>query len=182
MRPAAGISFKRPSEMKEPERYIQYIPRTHDLYASHSPYRWAENTDAPWTPLTKPLNLCRVALASSAGIYLKCQTPFHTKDDTSIREIPKTASVSDFGVNHFGYRMDGAERDPNCVFPLETLRKLEGKGSSASWRRRPTHSWEAYTRRGVSVKSWRLNWWSGRWRQRLTSSTWCPRDRSAISP
>ena len=114
--------------MKEPERYIQYIPRTHDLYASHSPYRWAENTDAPWTPLTKPLNLCRVALASSAGIYLKCQTPFHTKDDTSIREIPKTASVSDFGVNHFGYRMDGAERDPNCVFPLETLRKLEREG------------------------------------------------------
>ena len=114
--------------MKVPERYIEYIPRTRDLYASHNPYRWVENSDAPWTPLTKPLNRCRVALASSAGIYLKSQTPFHLKDDTSIREIPKEASASDFSVNHFGYRMDGAERDPNCVFPLETLRKLEDEG------------------------------------------------------
>ena len=114
--------------MRVPERYIEYIPRTRDLYASQSPYRWVENTDVPWTPLTKPLNLCRVALASSAGIYYKGQTPFHIKDDTSIREIPKEATAADFRVNHFGYRMDGAERDPNCVFPLETLRKLEGEG------------------------------------------------------
>jgi D-proline reductase (dithiol) PrdB len=114
--------------MKEPERYIKYISRTRNLYSSHSAYRWAENADAPWTPLAKPLNRCRVALASSAGIYLKGQTPFHTKDDTSIREIPKDALASDFSVNHFGYRMDGAERDPNCVFPLEQLRKLEAEG------------------------------------------------------
>lgn len=114
--------------MKEPANYIRYISRTRDLYSSHSAYRWVANDDAPWTALTKPLNECRVALASSSGIYLKGQTPFHTKDDTSIREIPKDALADDFGVNHFGYRMDGAERDPNCVFPLETLRKLEDEG------------------------------------------------------
>lgn len=114
--------------MREPESYIRYIPRTRDLYSSHTPYRWVENDDAPWTPLSKPLNQSRVALASSSGVYLNTQRPFHTKDDTSIREIPKTASTSDFGVNHFGYRMDGAERDPNCVFPLKQLRKLEDEG------------------------------------------------------
>ncbi len=114
--------------MRDPESYIRYVPRTRDLYATHTPYRWAENVDIPWTPLTKPLNKSRVALASSSGIYLNGQTPFHTKDDTSIREIPKTSSTGDFGLNHFGYRMDGAERDPYCVFPLEQLRKLEGEG------------------------------------------------------
>ena len=114
--------------MREPDSYIRYISRTRDLYSSHTPYRWVENDDVPWTPLSKPLNQSRVALASSSGIYLNTQRPFHTKDDTSIREIPKTASTSDFGLNHFGYRMDGAERDPNCVFPLEQLRKLEGEG------------------------------------------------------
>ena len=114
--------------MNPPESYVRYIPRTRDLYSSHSPYRWVENTDAPWTPLTKPLSKSRVALASSSGIYLKEQKPFHTKDDTSIREIPKSSSTIDFGVNHFGYRMDGAERDPNCVFPLEQMRKLESEG------------------------------------------------------
>ena len=114
--------------MREPESYIRYIPRTRDLYSSHSPYRWVENADAPWIPLTKPLNESRVALVSSAGIYLKGQTPFHTKDDTSIREIPKSALTGDFSVNHFGYRMDGAERDPNCVFPLKQLQTLEEEG------------------------------------------------------
>ena len=114
--------------MNPPERYIKYIPRTRNLYSSHSPYRWVANEDSPWTPLTKPLNQSRVALASSSGIYLTSQTSFHTKDDTSIREIPKTASTGDFGLNHFGYRMDGAERDPYCVFPLEQLRKLENEG------------------------------------------------------
>ena len=114
--------------MNPPEKYIRYIPRTRDLYSSHTPYRWVTNADAPWTPLTKPLSESRVALASSSGVYLTTQKPFHTKDDTSIREIHKTASTSDFAVNHFGYRMDGAERDPYCVFPLEQMRKLESEG------------------------------------------------------
>ena len=114
--------------MREPESYIRYIPRTRDLYSSHTPYRWVENADSPWAPLTRPLNRSRIALGSSSGIYLQGQTPFHTKDDTSIREIPKSASASDFGLNHFGYRMDGAERDPNCVFPLKTMRMLEREG------------------------------------------------------
>ncbi len=114
--------------MNEPESYIKYILRTRDLYSSHTAYRWVANADAPWTPLTKPLQESRVALASSSGIYLKGQTPFHTKDDTSIREIPKSATAGEFGLNHFGYRMDGAERDPNCVFPLDQLRRLEKEG------------------------------------------------------
>ena len=114
--------------MKEPKNYVEYIPRTQSLYSSHTPYRWVSNDNSPWTPLTKPLNQSRIALASSSGIYLKTQTPFHTKDDTSIREIPKTALPADFGLNHFGYRMDGAERDPNCVFPLEQMRQLEDEG------------------------------------------------------
>jgi D-proline reductase (dithiol) PrdB len=29
---------------------------------------------------------------------------------------------------HFGYPTRDAERDPNCVFPLERLRELEARG------------------------------------------------------
>ncbi len=109
---------------------IEYIPRTRELYSAHEPYRWVRNEDAPWTPLTKPVSRCRVALASSAGIYHVGQSPFHTRDDTSIREIPKGAAVEDLRVVHFGYRTEDAKGDPNCVFPLERLRELERRGGN----------------------------------------------------
>ena len=107
---------------------IEYIPRTRELYSIHEPYRWVFNEDAPWTPLTKPLSECRVALASSAGVYRVDQVPFHARDDTSIREIPKDVAVGDLRVAHFGYRTEDAKKDPNCVFPVERLRELEGEG------------------------------------------------------
>jgi D-proline reductase (dithiol) PrdB len=107
---------------------IEYIPRTRALYSSFEPYRWVVNEDIPWTPLTKPLNKCRVALASSAGVYHKDQIPFHTKDDTSLRQISKDVAVEDLRIAHFGYRTDDAKKDPNCVFPIERMRELEAEG------------------------------------------------------
>jgi D-proline reductase (dithiol) PrdB len=107
---------------------IDYIPRTRQLYSHYAAYRWVENHDAPWTPLTKPLSRSRVVLASSCGVYVKGQTPYHTRDDTSIRLIPKNTPTQDLRIVHFGYRTDDAQKDPNCVFPLERLRELERDG------------------------------------------------------
>lgn len=106
---------------------IAYIERTRERYAQYPPYRWAVNTDAPWTPLAKPLRECRVALISSGGFYLKDQPPFQ-EDDASIRVIPKAADPKDLRIYHHGYRDADADRDPNCVFPLERLRELEALG------------------------------------------------------
>ena len=107
---------------------VEYIPRTRELYAAYEPYRWVVNDDVPWTPLTKPLNQCRVALASSAGVYYKDQRPFHAREDTSLREIPKDVAVEDLRIAHFGYRTEDAKKDPNCVFPIERVRELESEG------------------------------------------------------
>ena len=107
---------------------VDYIPRTRELYADHPPYRWVVNEDAPWTPLTKPLQECKVVLMSSGGIYHRDQEPFHFKNDDSFREISRDTAVSDMRVSHFGYRIDDAKKDPNCVFPLERMRELEGEG------------------------------------------------------
>ncbi len=57
---------------------IDYIPRTRELYADESPYRWVVNENVPWTPLTKPLSHCRVALFSSGGALHKDQPRFLT--------------------------------------------------------------------------------------------------------
>jgi len=82
----------------------------------------------PLDPPEKPLSQCKIALAGSCGVYLKGQTPYHTRDDTSLRLIPKTAPVQNLRIVHFGYRTDDARADPNCVFPLERLRDLERDG------------------------------------------------------
>ena len=107
---------------------IAYIPRTRELYADYPLYRWVVNEDVPWTPLTKPLTLCRVALISSGGVHHKDQAPFHTKDDTSYREISRDVSADELRVSHFGYRTEDARKDPNCVFPVERLRELASEG------------------------------------------------------
>jgi D-proline reductase (dithiol) PrdB len=107
---------------------VAYIPRTRDLYASYTPYRWVVNEDAPWTPLTKPLGKCKVALISSGGIHHRDQVPFHFKDDISYYRIAKDVDIKDLRISHFGYRTDDARKDPNCVFPIERLRELEAEG------------------------------------------------------
>jgi D-proline reductase (dithiol) PrdB len=82
----------------------------------------------PWTPLSRPLAECRVALAGSGGVHLQGQQAFHFSDDTSIREIPADSDSGDLLVSHFGYPVGDARKDPNCVFPLERLRELADQG------------------------------------------------------
>ncbi len=107
---------------------VAYIPRTRDLYGDFTPYRWVENDDLPpFTPLSRPIAECRVALISSGGVMYRDQPRFH-REDASYRRIPKSATRDDLSIWHFGYPTADAERDPNCVFPLERLRELEVRG------------------------------------------------------
>ena len=103
---------------------IAYIQRTRERYAEYPAYKWVVNTEAPWTPLAKPIKECRLALVGSGGFYLAGQPPFEDHD-LSYRLIPSDADVRALRIYHHGYRDDDADRDPNCVFPLERLRELE---------------------------------------------------------
>jgi D-proline reductase (dithiol) PrdB len=103
---------------------VDYIPRTRELYGDFTPYRWVVNESVPFTSLTKPIAECKVALISSGGFMYRDQPRFH-REDASYRRIPKHARRDELSVWHFGYLTGDAERDPNCVFPLERLRELE---------------------------------------------------------
>src|SRR5260370_10847994 len=104
---------------------LDYIPRTRELYRSfNNPYQWVANDDVPWTPLKKRIADCKIALMSSGGILWRDQPRFH-REDASYRRISKPATRDELNVWHFGYRTDDAQRDPNCVFPLERMRELE---------------------------------------------------------
>jgi len=106
---------------------IAYIQRTRERYAEYPPYKWVVNTEAPWTPLKKPLRDCRLALLSSGGFYVEGQEPFG-ESDASYRLIPKQTRASDLHIYHHGYRDADADLDPNCVFPLDRLREFEAAG------------------------------------------------------
>ena len=106
---------------------VAYIPRTRDLYNDFIPYRWVENDSAPFTPLTKPISKCKIALMSSGGVMYRDQPRFH-REDASYRRIPRDARRDELSVWHFGYPTKDAEKDPNCVFPLERMREFEAEG------------------------------------------------------
>jgi D-proline reductase (dithiol) PrdB len=110
---------------------VEYIALMTELYSGlgYPLYEWARNTDTPpWQPLRKPLRECRVALAASGGIYKVGQRAFHFKDDDSFREIPRDVAKADLRFAHFAYDTTDAVRDPNCVFPLEPLRRMAAEG------------------------------------------------------
>jgi D-proline reductase (dithiol) PrdB len=106
---------------------IPYIQRTRERYAAYPAYRWVVNTEAPWTPLAKPIAATRLALLTSGGFYLPDQPSF-TDGDVSYRRIPTSTPLADLRIYHHGYRDDDPDRDPNCIFPLDRLRELAAAG------------------------------------------------------
>ncbi len=99
--------------------------------------RWAKshgfvlNRDTPWTPLSKELKDCRVALVTTGGVHLRSQPPYDMEDgegDPSFREIPSWARPEDLMITHNYYDHRDADQDLNVVFPLQRLRELEAEG------------------------------------------------------
>jgi len=111
---------------------VEYITRIRENYArlGYKPYVWVDKRrePPPWTPLTKPLAECRLGLIASGGIYASGQVAFHWRDDTTFREVPTDVPTAELRVTHFAYDLTDARRDPNVVFPIDTLRRLVGEG------------------------------------------------------
>ena len=84
-----------------------------------------------WARPAKPMAAWRVALVTTAGVYLRSQPPFDAQDpqgDDSYREIPAAAQPGELAVAHDHYDHADADRDINCVFPLQRLHELAEEG------------------------------------------------------
>jgi D-proline reductase (dithiol) PrdB len=107
---------------------IEYITRIRENYArlGYKPYTWVDKRSEPppWAPLAKPLAECRLGLIASGGIYVSGQVAFHWRDDTTFREVPTDVPTAELRATHFAYDLTDARRDPNVVFPIDTLRRL----------------------------------------------------------
>ena len=90
----------------------------------------------PWTPLTKPLAECTVALISSAGVALETDKPFDQEGernnpwwgDPSYRTLPDTATEQDVRLYHLHVDPASAYQDLNCLFPIQCLNELAQSG------------------------------------------------------
>jgi len=92
---------------------------------------WESGEPTPWTPVTKPLKECRVALVTTSGVHHKDQQPFNMQDaegDPSYREIDGAKISNGYLITHDYYDHSDAEKDLNIIFPIDRLRELQNEG------------------------------------------------------
>ena len=101
-----------------------WIPDIAAAYPKIKPYAWVRSKVPPsFARLSKPLSSCKITLISTSGCYVKGDLSYFYKDDDSYRKIPSDTSASDLRFSHLTENfLTDARRDPNCVFPIDTLR------------------------------------------------------------
>jgi len=96
-------------------------------------FPFAVNTESPWTPFTGDLKSRKLALLSTAGVYLPGEhKPFDAENiegDWTYREIPVGTDLSRTALAHTHYPHTHADADRNSVFPLDRLRELSAAGT-----------------------------------------------------
>jgi D-proline reductase (dithiol) PrdB len=111
---------------------IRYVDRLNAHYARQGfpAYQWTVNVDAPWTPLAKPLAHCTVSMLTSGGISRACAAPWNpsARNDLRLDEVDRDAPSNDFQIHDDYYDHRDADRDLNCVFPIDRLRELAAAG------------------------------------------------------
>lgn len=82
----------------------------------------------PYTPRYKELKESVFALITTAGVHLRSQEPFNVEGDNSWRVIAGGTSSDQLMITHAHYDHDDADKDINCVFPLDRLREIASQG------------------------------------------------------
>ncbi len=85
----------------------------------------------PYTPNRRPLTETTLALVTTAGVHLRSQEPFKPEGEKEFRVIPGDVDTAELMITHPFYDHSDADRDVNCVFPLDRLRELAAEGAIA---------------------------------------------------
>ncbi len=111
---------------------IQYAARLNEFYRSQGfpPYNWTINEGAPLMRLAKPLGRCRIAMLTSGGVSRKDAAPFNpqARNDLRLDPIDRETPAHFFAINDDYYNHADADRDINCIFPIDRLRELAAEG------------------------------------------------------
>lgn len=115
-----------------PERTDRTLEAVRQQYDPQ--FEYVQTDFVPWTHLVRPISGCKLALVSTAGVYLKNQfhAPFDAADpqgDPSFREFPANVAAEDLLIAHAHYDHRHAALDMNVVFPIDRLRELARMGA-----------------------------------------------------
>ena len=107
------------------------LPLSYRLFLAA--YRWRRNGPVPAAVLRTPLDRCRVALVTTAGLVVRGDRPFDLQvrgGDWSWRTIPSTIESKALASHH---RSDAFDRAPmaadiDVVFPIDSLKALVRAG------------------------------------------------------
>jgi D-proline reductase (dithiol) PrdB len=96
-------------------------------------YPWRRIDPVPVSVLVKPLEECRVALVTSAGLVVPGDQPFSSSvlgGDFSLRVIPSSIDVQTLEDHHRSdsYSHAGVEADRNMGLPLDRLHEMAAAG------------------------------------------------------
>jgi D-proline reductase (dithiol) PrdB len=121
-------SFRRLAATDYVDKYRDWADRVDRM---HQGFREATNAPISWSPLSKELSRCRVALVTTSGVHRRSDVPFDQlspEGDPSLRVIRADDRGDDLMVSHNHFDHSDADRDINCLFPIEPLRKLAEEG------------------------------------------------------
>jgi D-proline reductase (dithiol) PrdB len=114
----------------------RFLPRSfRPLYEGRGPHRGEE--DPVWTPFAKRLSESRIALLSSAGLYLKASQDAYDLErerarpewgDPTWRAIPASADPAELGVAHLHINDEDLIADPEIALPMRGLEQLVEDG------------------------------------------------------
>ncbi len=131
---AAGVPSHRlaKGEQMKVDDY-KYLPRMFRSLYENEP---AIEEGKVWAEFGKRLSRARVALLTSAGLYVRSQQPFDiererrepTWGDASHRLIPQATEPSELAMSHLHVRNDEVLADPNIALPLAPLADLVESG------------------------------------------------------
>ena len=117
---------------------IDYLQRISEYYSGlgyGAPYQWAHYADVPFTPLTKPLRDCRIALITTAAPYQPDKgdqgpgAPYNAAAKFYSVYSSDTAQDPDLRISHIAIdRAHTTAEDQNSYFPLRALRRAHERG------------------------------------------------------
>lgn len=118
---------------------FKYLPGSIAGYYRNLPVQ--REDPVPWTPLAKPLNECRFALVTTAGIFVKGEEPPFDAGrekrepmwgDPTFRRIPRDVRQDQIGASHLHINNRDLLEDVNIVLPLQRFLELESEGAIGS--------------------------------------------------
>ncbi|MGE0225460.1 MAG: hypothetical protein AB7F35_24385 [Acetobacteraceae bacterium] len=118
-----------------PIPYIRRISTYYQTLGYGKPYRWAQYTDVPFTPLKKPLSESRLALVTTAAPYQPDKgdqgpgAPYNSAAKFYKVYTQGIEGEPDTRVSHIGIdRKHTTAEDSRTWFPLAQLNRLASEG------------------------------------------------------